>query len=110
MATPLQPQDGGGVVVPGGVEANVGADGVQGPVPGLVRDSPVAGAAFVGVGDEAGAEAVGGVAAVFAGFDQAGSFDGGLDDVVDDPIDEPAVEGAVPFADGPEQWAVGDLG
>lgn len=48
----------GGVVVPGGVGADIGADAAEGAVAGLVGDGVVGGAAGVGVGDEPGAEAV----------------------------------------------------
>jgi len=51
-------KDGGGVVGPGRVDADVAAEGGEGPVAGLVGDDRVAGAAEVGVGDETGAEAV----------------------------------------------------
>ena len=56
-------EDGRGVVVPCGVDAYVAADGVQGAVPGLVGGGAIGGAAFVGVGDEAGAEGGDGAAA-----------------------------------------------
>ena len=44
---------------------------MQGPVAGLVGDGAVGGAAGVGVGDESGPEAVGGVAAVPVFVDQS---------------------------------------
>lgn len=50
----LEPQR-GGVVFPGLLHADVGADGGQGSVSGLVGDGAVTGAAGVGAGDETGA-------------------------------------------------------
>lgn len=43
---------GSGVVGPGVVDADVAAEGREGPVSGLVRDRPVGCSAQVGVGDE----------------------------------------------------------
>ena len=54
-----QPELGGGVVFPGGMDPDVGADGGQGAVPGLVGDGSVGCAAQVRVGDEPGPQAVG---------------------------------------------------
>src|SRR6478609_367977 len=68
MTGPLQTELGGGVVFPGGVDADVGADAAEGPVAGLVGDRPVGGAAGVGVGDEAGAKAVRTVPAALTDF------------------------------------------
>ena len=48
----LQAEAGGGVVGPGVVDADVAAEGGQGPVSGLVGDRPVGCSAQVGVGDE----------------------------------------------------------
>src|SRR5450759_3985659 len=55
---PLQPELGGGIVGPGGMDTDVAAKGGEAAVPGLVGDGPVGGAAQVGVGDEAGPQAV----------------------------------------------------
>ena len=68
----LEAELGGGVVVPGGVDADVTTQGGQGAVAGLVGDGAVGGAAEVGVGDEAGAQAMRAV----AGRVGAGSLDG----------------------------------
>src|SRR6476620_3868092 len=102
----LQPQRGGGVVGPGVVDADVAAEGGQGAVPGLVGDGAVAGAAEVGVGDEAGAQAV---RAVRGGV-QAGPGDGLLDQVVDRFGVQRPGQGPVALADRPEHRAILNAG
>lgn len=84
---------------------------------GLVGDGPVGCAAGVGVGDEAGAEAVRAVPTAVAGTwlrpiggVDARPTDGRLHDVVDGPGGQSAGECPVALADGPEQRSVGDAG
>ena len=59
-AEPLQSEAklSGGVVVPGGVGADICADAYEGAVAGLVSDGVVSGTAGVSVGDEPGTKAV----------------------------------------------------
>jgi len=75
----LETQGCGGVVGPCLLDADVGAEGGQGAVAGLVGDGAVAGSAQVGVGDEPGAQAVRAVRARV----HTGAGDGLLDQGVD---------------------------
>lgn len=102
----LKPERGGGVVRPGLLHAHVAAEGGQAAVAGLVGDGASAGAAQVGVGDEAGAQAV---RAAGRGV-QAGAGDGLLHEAVDGLGVQVTGAGLVALADRAQQRAVGDAG